>query len=216
MSVGVGLASVFTDALRGEVCTIVGMAAEPEPVPVHRWASIADASDRAILAHCTGPTIDLGCGPGRMAEHLAGRGVDVLGVDVVPEAVAQTRARGVRAVQADMFGSLPGEGRWSSALLADGNVGIGGDPSRLLRRAGNLLAAGGRVVVDIAPPGTGLQIHTVRLRMGGRQSRPFPWAVLGVDALPSVAASAGLVVDAVHDHEGRWVALLSRTSEEPT
>ena len=35
-------------------------------------------------------------------------------------------------VRRDLFGALPGEGTWSHVLLADGNIGIGGDPVTLL------------------------------------------------------------------------------------
>ena len=53
---------------------------------------------------------------------------------MVPEAVAQTPDRGVAAIRRNVFDALPGEGRWRTALLADGNIGIGGDPAALLRR----------------------------------------------------------------------------------
>ena len=95
-----------------------------------------------MLAHCVGPTLDVGCGPGRMSAHLAGRGRCVLGIDVVREAVDQTRARGVSALLRDVFAPLPGEGRWDTALLADGNIGIGGDPVALLRRVAHAARAG--------------------------------------------------------------------------
>ena len=40
-----------------------------------------------------GPALDVGCGSGDLALHLAGLGLDVLGVDFVDEAIAQARSR---------------------------------------------------------------------------------------------------------------------------
>lgn len=206
---------LFSAALDGADCTVSGLGQEGRPLPVARWCGDADRGDRAVLAHCVSPTIDLGCGPGRMAEQLVRDGVSVLGVDAAPGAVALARARGVDVVCGDLFEALPGEGAWSSALLADGNVGIGGDPVRLLRRARELLRPGGQVVVDLSPPGTGLAVGRVRLRVGDRSSQAFPWAVLGADAVAAVASSAGLAVADVHEYSGRWFAVLLR-EEVPT
>lgn len=200
----------FAAALGGQACTLVGLGVAPEPVPVGRWCGEADRSDRAVLAHCASATIDLGCGPGRMAERLSRDGVDVLGVDVAPRAVARARSRGVRVLHQDVFDPLPDEGGWATALLADGNIGIGGDPVRLLRRVRRLLAPEGQAVVDLAPPGSGLAVGLVCLRVGPQTSRRFPWAVVGADAVAGVASSAGLSVADVREHEGRWFALLAR------
>ena len=62
--------------------------------------------------------------------------------------------RGGAALRRDVFDTLPGEGRWETALLADGNVGIGGDPVALLRRLREVLDPRGRVVAEVAAPGT--------------------------------------------------------------
>lgn len=178
------------------------------PLATGRWVGVADSSDRLVLEHCLGSTIDLGCGPGRMAEALHLAGLRVLGVDLAAEAVTAARRRGVNAIQRNILGPLPREGLWDTALLADGNIGIGGDPRHLLSRARGLLAPGGRVVVDLASPGTGLQRHTVALSVAGRMSRPFRWASLGVDSLAAVAAEAELAVRSVHELPGRWFAIL--------
>ncbi len=79
----------------------------------------------------------------------------------------------------------PGEGRWETALLADGNIGIGGDPVALLAPGGRAARArDGRVVVDLAPPGTGVDTRRAwRSAPRAATSRPFPWAVVGVDAI---------------------------------
>jgi SAM-dependent methyltransferase len=177
---------------------------------VRRWAGEITAGDRFLLAHCEGPTIDLGCGPGRLTAELARRGVRALGVDVSVAAVEAAAGRGAPVLRADLFDPLPGEGHWRTALLADGNVGIGGAPAALLQRVRGLVTPGGRVVLDCAPPGTGVRMRVVHLRAGALTSEPFPWAEVGVDALGSLAAGAGLVLAGASSRRGRWVATLHR------
>jgi SAM-dependent methyltransferase len=203
-------ATIFAAALRGEACTVDGPLVPAYPLPVARWAAEADAADRLLLAHCAGATLDIGCGPGRMCTALARAGLPALGIDLVPEAVATARSRGAHALVRDVFGPLPGEGRWQTALLADGNIGIGGEPVALLRRVRGLLAPGGRVVVDVAPPGTGVQRVWIRLRTSSGSTGHFPWARVGADAIGGLAGSAGLVVSGLHGRDGRWFGVLRR------
>lgn len=158
---------------------------------VRAWTAEADATDRRLLAGCTGPTLDLGCGPGRLVAALAARGVPALGVDLSPRAVAMARRRGAAAVVRDLFAPLPGEGRWSFVLLADGNIGIGGDPVSLLARTARLLARGGVVLAEVSPDDVDRR-GLVRIAAGdGPASRPFAWAELGATALGALAESAG-------------------------
>ena len=151
---------VFGDALRGESCHVHGISVDDQPLPVHEWLRPVSHADRVVLGHCRGATLDVGCGPGRMSAHLAERGHVVLGVDIVREAVDQARRRGVSALRRNVFDPLPGEGRWNTVLLADGNIGIGGAPVRLLRRAADLIERTGRIVCDLAAPGTGVLATT--------------------------------------------------------
>ncbi len=173
-------------------------------------------ADSALLDRCTGPTLDVGCGVGRMAAGLAARGVPVLGVDVSPTAVATTIAAGALAVQRNIFGAVPGDGRWRHVLLADGNIGIGGDPVGLLARCAELLTMGGSVLIDLAPPGTGLQVRRVRLQVDRRTSDWFRWAWLGADAVSAVAAQAGLTACDIWCAGSRWQAELRATDGLPS
>jgi SAM-dependent methyltransferase len=204
---------VFTGALRGRPCTVVGLGDRPEPLPVHLWRREADLADLTMLALCRGHTVDLGCGPGRLSAALARLGNVVLGVDVVREAVDQARARGVSALRRDVFDRLPGEGRWHSALLADGNVGIGGDPVCLLRRAGELIGSDGRVVAELAAPGVPATTQWAVLDCAGVRSAPFRWSTVGVDDIGDVAGAAGFGRVDVHAvGDGRWCAVLLRSA----
>jgi len=202
---------VFSHALRGEVCYLSTPDHQRLQLPVADWTRSTDGSDELLLRLCVGPTLDIGCGPGRMAAELAARGHVTLGIDIVGEAVRQTVGRGAAALQRDVFARVPGEGRWETALLADGNIGIGGDPVVLLRRAARLIAGDGDVLVELEPPGRGLRHERVRLRPGHTDSTWFTWAWVGVDAIAEVALRAGLRVGWTTRHGHRWFARLERS-----
>jgi len=96
------------------------------PLALQSWYGQQLPGDDGLVRRCSGPTLDVGCGPGRLAASVGGRGIPVLGVDPVPAAVLSTRSRGAAAIRRSVFDRVPGEGRWQHVLLADGNVGIGG------------------------------------------------------------------------------------------
>jgi hypothetical protein len=124
--------------------------------------------------------------------------VRALGVDISRVAHEQCRRRGVPMVRRDVFAPLPDEGRWRHVLLADGNIGIGGDPLRLLRRAVALLGPGGTVLVETDPNPAARWSGTARFHTAEGAGPPLPWAVLGADALREVAATVGLEATAAH------------------
>ncbi|MER7762211.1 class I SAM-dependent methyltransferase [Streptomyces sp. NPDC097619] len=161
------------------------------PLEVERWLADADTADESVLTRCRGAVLDAGCGPGRLVAALAARGHRALGVDVSPTAVTRTVRRGGTALCRSVFGPLPGEGRWTTVLLIDGNIGIGGDPVALLERADRLLAPGGRVIAEAAPVEVD-ERYEVRLDdFRGTPGTPFPWARVGPEALHRYAALAG-------------------------
>lgn len=161
---------------------------------VERWLGGTDAADESVLDRAAGPTLDVGCGPGRLVVGAAGRGLYALGLDVSPDAVALARRRGARVIEACVFAGAPGAGEWETVLLLDGNIGIGGDAVALLSQVRALLAPGGRVLVEVEPAGIPCGRLTVRLEAGDERSSWFTWARVGADGIAPVAAQAGLAV----------------------
>jgi len=170
--------------------------------------------DASLIDRCSGPTLDVGSGPGRLAVAVAERGVPTLGIDVAPHAVRIARSAGSLTLLRDVFSRVPGTGRWTIVLLADGNIGIGGDPSALLGRVAELLAPHGRALVEVQPPGRELRRERVRLRhsRGCRHQAGdwFPWAQVGADQLSGIAAEAGLCTTETWSCGGRWFATLGK------
>ncbi len=175
-----------------------------------RWHDPATDEEAELLDAVEGPVIDLGCGPGRLVVRLASQRIPALGVDSSPSAIALARMRGATVLQRDLFGPLPGEGRWGTALLFDGNLGIGGDPTRLLRRCRQLIGGRGAVVAEVQPPGTGWRRLTAWFERDGHRSESFAWAVVGGDAIAGLARKAGFEVAALAPTpSGRWFARLT-------
>lgn len=203
--------SAYDEAFAGKAAHLVDHVGDSQPFTVEQWTSAPDRIDRELFIDpCDGATIDIGCGPGRLVGELVARRVLAMGIDVSTEAVRQTRGRGAMALRRDVFATVPGEGRWEYALLADGNLGIGGDPVRLLARLRDVLTAEGQIIAEVARDGVGFVRERRRLRVDGRLSACFEWAVVGLDAIGEVAAMAGLAVTATNTVGGRHTATLRR------
>jgi SAM-dependent methyltransferase len=201
----------FEAGLLGRRCWLELANGQRIELPVQRWRAAAQDGDELLVERCEGPTLDIGCGPGRLTAALVARGVVALGVDVSPVAVRLALARGAPALRRDVFGRLPGEGRWRHALLVDGNLGIGGDPVRLLRRVRELLGRGGTALVEVEPPGIGMRRQRVRVRGDdGFGDVWFAWAWVGAEAIEETAGQARLSTRWVRERDGRWFAELAK------
>ncbi|MEU0254097.1 methyltransferase domain-containing protein [Streptomyces sp. NPDC006184] len=170
------------------------------PLEVERWCARPDAADLDVLDRCEGSVLDVGCGPGRLVAELAARGRAALGIDVSEAAVGHALRLGGQALRRSVFEPLPGEGRWGTVLLMDGNVGIGGDPRILLDRVAGLLRPGGLLIAETAPVDVDERAHVRVVDAPGTRAAdaPFPWARVGTPALLRHARG--------WERAGRWSA----------
>ena len=164
--------------------TEVGARSARATMDVSRWHAEADTVDLMLLDAVTGPVLDIGSGPGRMVRAANRRGMEALGIDVAGAAVQLASSLGGSFLQASVFDALPSEGRWQTALLVDGNVGIGGDIPALLSRCRELLSPTGEIVVEVdADPLQERRYLGQVVDSRGRRSGTFPWAEIGRDRL---------------------------------
>ncbi len=180
------------------------------PLEVERWCAAPDEADLSVLDRCRGAVLDIGCGPGRLVAALAELGRPTLGVDVSPAAVARAVGSGGRALCRSVFDPLPREGSWGTALLIDGNIGIGGDPLALLSRVAQLIASDGLLIAEVASVDVD-ERHDVRVVGGeGPPGAAFRWARLGLPALMACAEQSGWSRAVPWTVAGRTFAALTR------
>lgn len=205
------LGNLYDRALDGERCWVRHDDGRVRQLSVRSWLGGHHADrrfDNALLGLCAGPTIDLGYGPGRLVTRLIERGVPALGVDQSATAVGLARRSGAPALHRDVFEPLPGTGRWQTVLLADGNVGLGGDPWRVLRRASELLRRGGQCVAEFDSASVGVNTGWVRLESSRAIGPWFRWASVGIDCAARLADDVGMALTGIHPIGSRVVASL--------
>ncbi|HEY0636371.1 MAG TPA: class I SAM-dependent methyltransferase [Pseudonocardiaceae bacterium] len=194
-----------------------------------------DRTDWALLERCSGPTLDVGCGVGRLAAALIAHGVVTLGVDTSRIAVRMAAQRGVTVLERSVFDPLPGEGRWSQLLLADGSIGIGANPVDLLDRCAELVRPGGVILAEFDRHASGVERCLALMdhstpdggygvepeldcldcpdcpdREAPWLAEPLPWAVVGEDAVGPIAESVGLVPTETWRTADRGFVVLTR------
>jgi glycosyltransferase A (GT-A) superfamily protein (DUF2064 family)/SAM-dependent methyltransferase len=186
---------LYAAALNGRRIRVESADGQDLALDVGRWTGAPDGIDRMMLNRCEAPVLDVGCGPGRLVGALAEAGTPALGVDVSSRAVQLTADRGACVLRRPIEGPLPGEGRWGTVLLADGNVGIGGDPEALLRRCRELLHPAGLLLVEVDPDDGLADVGPITLvDPSGRRAHPLPWARVGSAVLVRMAPRTGFLV----------------------
>ena len=126
------------------------------PLAVDGWLGLCRSRGRACARGARGPVLDVGCGPGRHVGALARRGVLGGGGRRIPGRDPPRSPPWRGGVGAVDLRSPPGRGQWGTALLLDGNIGIGGDRTAAAPTRRTAPAAG-EVLVELERPGGGLR-----------------------------------------------------------
>lgn len=207
-----GTALTETATVGSAPCQVIVDDGTKRPLPLRRWLGPPAPADEALLMRAAAPVLDIGCGAGRHLGWLAREGVPALGIDIAPAAVALARGHGSRVLWRSIFGPVPGLGTWGSALLLDGNIGIGGRPDRLLARVHGLLRPDGIAFVELEP--SGVPSRRLQIKLEGRDevSEWLPWAWVGIDDIEALAASQGFELAESWSVGRRSFACLRRTA----
>lgn len=180
---------------------------------VSRWNADADDADLTLLLSVTGPLLDIGCGPGRMVRAAEALGILAVGIDVSAAAIDVASGLGGVFYQGTVFDPVPGEGDWQTALLVDGNVGIGGSIAGLLHRCRQLLAPEGEIVVELDPDPDHEDHYLGQVvDAAGRASATFPWAEIGLNRIVRLLPQLQLELVQSWDIDGRSFCRLAKTT----
>jgi SAM-dependent methyltransferase len=200
-------ADLTLDAAPARLCTSDGHVLD---LPVHRWFAAAGVAEQRALDETVGPALDVGCGPGRHLAALAERRVFSLGIDISPAFLDHARGHGVNVLERSVFDHVPGAGRWATALLLDGNIGIGGDPVALLERLRQLIAPHGRLIVEIEPRDVTDRVLLVRAETAHQTGPWFRWTTVGPSRLVAIARAVGMSMVDSWDADDRCFVRLER------
>lgn len=103
-----------------------------------------------------GRVLDIGCGAGRHALYLQGKGLDVVGIDVSPLAIKTCRERGLRDARVLSITQVSSRlGEFDTIIMMGSNFGLFGNMTRakwLLRRFRAVTSGNARIIAESADP----------------------------------------------------------------
>lgn len=180
------------------------------------------ALEEAALDLCRGRVLDVGAGAGAHALALQCRGLEVVAIDVAPEAVEVMRRRGVRDARLGEAIGYQDSRPFDTLLLLMNGIGVVGTLAGLERFLGEsrrLLCAGGQILLDSYDPGPPLPgaprdryPGEMRFRLEYAGRGPFyEWLFVDLDTLRQRAACAGYRGEGIwQEAEGHYLARLTR------
>ncbi len=117
-----------------------------------QWPS----SLKKAISYAKGKTLDIGCGPGRVALYLQKKGFNVTGIDISPLALKVSRLRGLKKTKLLSITDLqPGIGLFDTIVLFGNNFGLLGgfnQARRLLKVFFKITSPAARIIAQTLDP----------------------------------------------------------------
>jgi SAM-dependent methyltransferase len=121
--------------------------------PFKKWN---DADERRAMRFVRGRVLDIGCGGGRVCLHLQQRGLEVVGIDSSPGAVAVCKRRGVRDARVLAIDAIDASlGLFDTVVMLGQNFGMLGSRTRarrLLDLFARVTTTRGRIIAETFDP----------------------------------------------------------------
>jgi 2-polyprenyl-3-methyl-5-hydroxy-6-metoxy-1,4-benzoquinol methylase len=120
---------------------------------------------------CRGRTIELGCGEGQLSAMIAGRGLEVMGVDLSGEKIRRARAEhpGITFLESDIRTLNLPDGDFDTVVIAEVLEHVGEEAgAEILDRARRLLKPQGRLILSV--PNEDCVPHPHHVRQFDRKS----------------------------------------------
>lgn len=115
------------------------------------------AAEKRIIKFARGRILDIGCGAGRHAIYLQGKGLDVTGIDASPGAVKVCKARGLKKALArkieDVSKFRPNS--FDTVVMMGNNFGLFGGPAKaktLLQDLARITSDDARIIAGVRNP----------------------------------------------------------------
>src|SRR3954447_4841009 len=200
-----------------------------QTAPFRQWS---DPLERRAMRFVRGRVLDVGCGAGRVCLHLQNRGMEVVGIDRSPGAIACARQRGVRDARlldlAEVDSTL---GRFDTIVFMGQNfgmVGSAGRGRRLLRTLAAVASRRGRIVTELYDPHADpdpaqrryLERNVargrmpgqlrIRLRYRGLRTGWLDWLQLSVSELEALLEGTGWRLSRTLGGGPSYVAIIDR------
>jgi SAM-dependent methyltransferase len=196
---------------------------EPELLAVsYLFRSHAEmpAIEQTALSLAKGRVLDVGCGAGSHSLHLIGKGLEVLPIDVSPNAIQACRLRGLHNARIEDVMECA-DGKFDTILLLMNGTGICGKLENLpifLRHLKSLLALDGQILIDSSdirymyeddedgsiwvPANTDYYGElTFDLTYKGQREKPFQWLYVDARTFAEVSEAEGFAFEKIRDGE---------------
>jgi SAM-dependent methyltransferase len=136
-----------------------------------------DPLEKRAIKYAHGRVLDVGCGAGRHALHLQGKGLQVTGIDTSRLAIKICKLRGLRRAQILSFDDIHKfkANSFDSVILMGNNFGLFGSfrkAQRQLRKLLKITSAGATIIVTSNDPyGTDNPIHLRYQKLNRKRGR---------------------------------------------
>jgi len=189
--------------------------------------------EKRAMRYAKGRVLDIGCGAGRHALYLQGKGLEVLGIDISPLAIEVCKQRGLANAEVLSITEISSKlGVFDTMLMMGNNFGLFGGlerAKRLLGKLGRITSGRGRIIAATRDPyGTEDPAHLTyheRNRQKGRMSGQvrirvrykrytspwFDYLMVSKEEMEKILNGSGWGVKKYLDSEGsNYVAIIDK------